>query len=391
MWLSYRALMARSWAPTLALSCALGWLSFSAYGLALVLTVEAETGSFSTAGYAVAAFSAGAALLAPARGRLIDERGPRVILYLVPVHAIGIAVIVHGSLMPAAAPVLVAGSGLAGASAPPLIATARAVWPRVAGPELTRAAHGLNAALGDLTQMAGPALTGAVAALASPRIALVTLALGVVASAGLLSTVPAPGLTRTIPARGWGVLAESRGLRTLAIGELGLGLSFGALEVALPAAAADRGGAELAAVALTAFAATSLAASLGSGVAGEAHSSRTRYLGGMAVVGCSLLLCPLGGSIAALAAVLAAAGFGYGLLSVAAFELLDDVASENRGVEAFTWLTTSGGAGLAAGAVGAAGVVGTGGDALTAAALPAAGAAILTAWRRKTLRLVSCE
>jgi MFS family permease len=60
----------------------LGWLSFGGYGLAIVLAVESATGSFVVAGAAVAAFSAGSALLAPVRGRFVDRRGPRALAYL---------------------------------------------------------------------------------------------------------------------------------------------------------------------------------------------------------------------------------------------------------------------------------------------------------------------
>ena len=65
---TYRALFRRAEARSVALSCGLGWLSFAGYGLAIVLAVEAATGSFAVAGATVAAFSAGSALLAPLRG-----------------------------------------------------------------------------------------------------------------------------------------------------------------------------------------------------------------------------------------------------------------------------------------------------------------------------------
>ncbi|MDX6673414.1 MAG: hypothetical protein QOH11_832, partial [Solirubrobacteraceae bacterium] len=90
MSLSYCALFARTGTRAVALSCVLGWLSFAGYGLAIVLAVEAATGSFAVAGGAVAAFSAGSALFAPLRGRFVDRRGPRALAYFAPVHAAGL-------------------------------------------------------------------------------------------------------------------------------------------------------------------------------------------------------------------------------------------------------------------------------------------------------------
>jgi MFS family permease len=55
----------------------LGWLGFGAFTLGVVLTVQAATGSPSTAGLAVAAELIGASALAPVRGRLVDRYGPR--------------------------------------------------------------------------------------------------------------------------------------------------------------------------------------------------------------------------------------------------------------------------------------------------------------------------
>ncbi|MDW5598579.1 hypothetical protein VSS74_29735, partial [Conexibacter stalactiti] len=91
---SYRALLARPGTRAIALACGLGWLSFSSYALALVLAVEAASGSFATAGATVAAFTAGSALLAPLRGRLVDRRGPRALVAFALPHAAALLALV---------------------------------------------------------------------------------------------------------------------------------------------------------------------------------------------------------------------------------------------------------------------------------------------------------
>lgn len=77
MLLSYRALLGRAGARPLVVACAVSWLSYSGYGLAVVLTVQKTTRSFALAGAAVAVQSLGAAALAPFRGRLVDRTGAR--------------------------------------------------------------------------------------------------------------------------------------------------------------------------------------------------------------------------------------------------------------------------------------------------------------------------
>ena len=125
----YSELLARRGAKALALACAVGWLAFGGNGLAIVLLVADRTGSFAAAGAAVSAFALGAAL-APLRGRLVDARGAPVLVAFGAAHAAGLLLLLTAPEGVAT----VAAAGFAGAAAPPLIATARAVWPRVAGP-----------------------------------------------------------------------------------------------------------------------------------------------------------------------------------------------------------------------------------------------------------------
>ena len=91
-------------------------------------------------------------------------------------------------------------------------------------------------------------------------------------------------------------------------------------------------------------------------------------------------------SLAGITAIPAVAGAGFGLLNVAVFQLIDEVVGPDLAVEAFTWLTTWQGLGVAVGAA-AAGQLArahiTGGLLLVAAA-PAVGA-LVAVIRRRTL------
>jgi MFS family permease len=379
----YRALLARPGAKRLALGCASGWLSFSSYALGIVLAVEGATGSFAVAGAAVAAFAAASAAFAPLRGRVVDRRGPRALLVFAPVHGAALALVIAGCSGPSWAPVVAA--GLAGATVPPVIATARAVWVDIAGPERVGTAHALNAALGDGAQVLGPALTAAIAALLSPAVALALLIPGALTGALIVAFTarPARPVTRTAH-RFWGVLRESAGLRTLAVCDALLALALGGLDVIVPALAQDAGASGVAGVPLAAFAAGSVGSTLWSGTA-RGRPPAARYLTGTLVLAAVLPLCLAFASLAGLTGVLLVAGAGFGLLNVALFELLDHVAAADRAVEALTWLTSASGLGMAVGAALAGQFAHDGG--LVLVAFPAALAA-LVAWRRRAgLRL----
>ncbi|HVF78990.1 MAG TPA: MFS transporter [Solirubrobacteraceae bacterium] len=381
---SYRALLARPGARAVALSCGLGWLSFSSYGLAIVLAVHSASGSFAVAGAAIGAFSAGSALLAPARGRFVDRRGPRTVALFAAPHAAALALLVAGCTASRSAPLLVASAALAGACVPPLIATARSLWPVVAGPRLARTGHAFNAVLGDLAQVAGPALTGVLAALASPLVALGVLVPGAAAGALVLARIAPLPVGRSVPpaagSRVLGLLRDSTGLRILVACELALGLALGAIEVAAPVIAAGAGSPALAALPLALFAVGSVALSLWSGTGRARGTATARYLAGTVLLAAVLPVCVVVPTLPGISVVLLVGGAGFGLLTVALFELLDRVDAGARAVEALTWLTTAQGAGMAAGAAGAGALAGAGATSVLVLAALAGAIAAVVAW-----------
>ena len=380
---AYSGLFADAPARRLALASALGWLGFGALALAIVLTAGRASGSASTAGVALAAFSLGSAL-APLRGRLVDRFG--VGRALVPMAAasgaflIALALVARGG---ATGPMLVVLAGLAGVTVPPLIASARVVWPVVVAPEHLQPAYGIQALLGDIGGVAGPALAGALAAALSPSAALVVCGLLPFAGALLLARLPWPERSPVARTRA-GALA-SPGIRTLVLADAGVFGGIGALDVTLPVVAQRGGSAAAAALPLALFAATSALASLFYG--SRPMPAGRRYA--FAVTGLVLTLAPLMAvrSVVAAALVLAFTGLAFAAANVAMFELLDAVAPAGTGAEALTWLTTAGGAGAAVGAV-LSGHLAASGDLTAALAVPCAFcafAAVVTLARRGTL------
>ncbi|MFZ1992724.1 MAG: MFS transporter [Solirubrobacteraceae bacterium] len=362
MFALYRALLARRAARPLAVACALAWLAFTSYGLAIILVVHAATRSFGLAGAAVAAFSAGSGLMAPARGRFIDRQGPHRLVLFTFAHGCAASALVVTCLLHAPAVALLCAAMVAGGVAPPLIATARTMWTKIAAPDLIKSAHALNASLADAAQLLSPALTGALAAAFAPSLALAVLIVGATLAGAMIAltgrrrrlvdaSAPAP------PGRLVGVIADSPGLRTLVACDVAGGLWTGGLEVSVTALAARHGAAELAALPLSAMAVGGALASLWVGSRSVLPAADVRYLGGSLLVGASLPLAMVGPSVGSVTCIAVVVGAGVGVLGVALFELLDHVVAPERAVEAFTWLTTGQAAGSAAGAAGAGALV----------------------------------
>ena len=363
---SYRAVFARTGARSLALSCGLGWLSFAGYGLAVVLAVEAATGSFAVAGTAVAAFAAGSGLLAPARGRIVDARGARILPVFALVHAAGLALLVAGCAASLAPALLVIAAGLAGTSTPPLIATARAVWPQSPARTWRHRPRGERRA-----RRCGARDRRRRSSAPSPRSHPRRRA----RSAACRALSPARSCSPRSPHRAadrrdartshrvWGVLSESAGLRRDRQ-RAAVRLSFGALDVAAPVSGGGRRD--------------------GAGGA-PARGVRDRERRGLAVVGNGRLSGrrpratssapdrrrgPVARLVVRPVASRRPARRRSGLRAAQrrVFELIEDLVASDRAVEAFTWLTTCAGAGIAGGAA----LAGNSGAPLVVVALPAA-------------------
>ncbi len=375
----YIALLARPGARALAVACAAGHLAYAGITLALVLLVEDATGSFVAAGVAVGGFALGAGALAPLRGRLVDRRGGAALVCIGAAYTAALAALLA---LPGQGPawLTVAVATATGALSPPLIATARAVWPRVAGPDLTRAAHATNALLGDVAAVLSPALVGLIAATAGPAVALAAIGGGPLIGCLLVARLDGPRANerRVDGQMNIGGAMRFPGVRTIVIAGLPLGIALGGLEVGAPAFVLDEGREALVAVPLAAFAAGSVLASFWAGHSRRAGGPATRFVAGAVLLAAALVPAPFAGSIGALAAVLAVAGVGFALLNVGCLELLDIVVPGRNAVEALTWLTSAEGLGLAAGAAaaGALAELGPAAALSVAAVAPAAAAAV---------------
>jgi len=204
---------------------------------ALLLMGEAALGSFSAGAWMTSAFSVGAAAAAPFRGRAMDRRrlpeamrAPLLGLAALSV-AVSVACALHAPL-----PVLLVLSLLLGVIPGGVGGAYRALMPTFLSPKELAAAFAIDAVLIEATWIGGPLLVGVLALLhPSVTLGLVTVCavVATVANRRLPSREPPPAPTE--PRRGLDLAPLLRGLSLFVfVGGITVGVSWGALDTALP-------------------------------------------------------------------------------------------------------------------------------------------------------------
>jgi MFS family permease len=161
------------------LACALiGELPNGMLGLAILLRITQDGGSYARGGLVSALAALGTGALAPVWSRMADRRGQTVVL--VPS---GIAVVITTSVLATLAPngtlwPLLLVSLLAGASQPPAAVCARALWPSVVEDDaLLEATYSIDSSMIELIFIVGPLLVVAINGLFNGAAAIVTTGL----------------------------------------------------------------------------------------------------------------------------------------------------------------------------------------------------------------------
>ncbi|MDX6397277.1 MAG: hypothetical protein QOJ43_685 [Gaiellaceae bacterium] len=321
-------------------------------GLALLLLVRENGGSYASAGAVSGGYFVATAVGAPISGRLVDRRGQAQILLrravIFPALLGGVCVL---ALLDAPFALVGACAAGAGLLMPPVGASLRALWPRLfADGELRAAAYALEASLQEITFVVGPLLVAVLTAAVSP-----VLALGVAAAAGGIGTTL---IALAEPVRAWrpeeghsgsilGAL-QSRGVVAIVGLSACLGFGFGATEVGFPAFAEGHGGAELGSIPLSLFAAGSLVGGLVAGARVTMTPLRLLRLSTpLLVLGLALPI--LGWSLPSMAVLAFLAGLPIAPLVMSAYGLIDAVAARGTAAEAFAWITTAVFAGFSVG------------------------------------------
>ena len=358
---AYRQLLRPPGALRLVLTVLIGRIPIGIFSLAIVLLVRQETGSFAQAGAASAAWAIGAGIVAPLQGRLVDRFGqPKVLIPSTLLNSAAVVGIVLGARAGASTWVIAGFAWLGGAALPPLGACMRSVWATIfsddAGARNT--AYTFESVMAEIFYIVGPAITTLLIALSSPSMAMLA-AVGL----SLLGTL---GFATASLSREWhsehhdrpraGALAAP-GMRTLMLAIIPTGISFGALEVAMPAFAVAHGHrAALSGILLSAMAIGSVLGGLWYGARHWTGPVVLRFIGLQILFTLGLLPLLLADSLPVMAVLMGVAGLALAPTAAAGYLVVDRIAPRGTVTEATTWVMTANVAGGALGA-GLAGVI----------------------------------
>jgi MFS family permease len=335
-----------------------GRLGLGMTSLGLLLLVRETSGSYAAAGLVTGAYALAFGVFGPSRARAADRRGPVPALLLTAlVHPVVLGVLVALSVAGAPTWALLLPAVLGGATVPPHGPVMRALWGSLLEGPLRATAYSLESVVVELCFVIGPLLTALLAATFHPGAAV--LAAAGLALLGALAMVSTGTVRAVVPhdvprADRIGPLA-SPAVRALLLTVAGIGMGFGAVEVAMPAFVEGEGARPAAAgVLLAVWAAGSIVGGL---VYGGLHL-RTPHRRQLPVLVAALAV----GTVLPLLAVgpvsMGVALFAYGL-AIAPFSacnsvLLGAAAPPGTATEAFAWNSSMifGGAALGSAAAG---------------------------------------
>lgn len=357
--------------------------------VAFVLFARAATGSFASASLVLGALTAGGLVFAPARGRLVDRAGASraVIAVALPDVLTDAGFIIAGQARVGAAALVLLGF-ISGAVTAPASVALRAVWSETLPEGQSKhVGYALLTVMQETTYIAGPLLAGGLIALWSATVAVAVMAVLSLVGALAFATTPTARAHAPAPKTPGRLRALSgSGMRTVLAGATLFGLTFGALDVTFPAFAHAHGSAAFAGVLLSGFAAGSLLGGLLYGLRPPNRTAGQLYplLCLLAAAGLApLILTP---SLDVMLGLAALSGLCFAPITTSQIAVIDDVAQPEHKSEAFSWLGTLYGTGLALGAVLA-------GQLITAvslrAAIAAACAATTATWIISTARASS--
>lgn len=207
-------------------------------GLAMLMYLRENLGSFALAGSVSGIYFVAMAIGAPVQGRLIDRTGPKLVLAVTGlVHPASLLAILVAAQSGAGFAAVAAAAACAGLFAMPITVLTRTLWRhRFTREDDRRRAFAVDAVMIELNFTLGPAIVAGVLAGAGTRAAF-ALAIGVTVAA-LLIFVASPALRYFRPEnhgerRMLGPLTDRRLLQVFAA-TFGLTVSFGFLEVGYP-------------------------------------------------------------------------------------------------------------------------------------------------------------
>jgi predicted MFS family arabinose efflux permease len=323
-------------------------LTQAAAGLGIILVVREAGGSLSLAGAAAGAFLIATGAARPVQGRLMDRHGPPpVLIPCAAIHLAGFGGLVAWTQLVGATWAVLLFAIPIGLGEPPVSASMRITWGRMAGREDRTAAYSFVTLTQEIAVLLGPLLLAAVVAVASAAAAV--LVVGGLASAGtLVLAAVMPRDLHTEPTVDRRSALRSPGVRLALLVNLGFALALGCVELGIPALAGERGVPALSGVLLGVMSVGGILGAVGYAARRWGFNAAARLallLGIYALAIAPLIATP---SFAVMVVPLLLAGAAINPLVTTVALLVEDHAGA-AAAEAFGWQSTSLAVGAAAG------------------------------------------
>lgn len=328
-------------------------LSYGTVSLAALLSVTRATGSYAVSGAVLSLFGAAGVFLMPFRAALIDRHGARrALLPMSVLYGALLCLLAALTWRPGAPPPAVAAAAaLAGACAPPLGPTMRAVWARLAcEPGMLARAYSLDGVAEELLYVSGPVLVGVLAGWAPPAAGILLSALLIVGGTCVFVTSPVmPGPRGASPGTRRGTLC---GLSAPVAVAAGVGLALSGVELLVMAFAAQRSyDTALVPWVLGALSAGSAVGGLVNGAVRWRAPARVRLCWFALSLGLVVAVAGLAPGLWTLAGVMGLAGASIAPALTTAYLVADETAPEGARTQAGAWVNTGVNAGSSAGAM----------------------------------------
>jgi MFS family permease len=335
------------------LAAFVGRLPLSMVGLGCVLLVAAETGSYGLGGTVAATGAVTTALAGPLIGRLADTHGQRrVLLPVVAVFAAaGVAFLAsvkeHWPYW-----TMFVGAGLAGACIPPVASMIRVRWTHLLrGTDRLPAALAMESVVDELVFIVGPVLVTFLSTTGHATSGVVT-AFSLATAGSLLfaaqgRTEPPPGGhgSRKGPSA-----MRTAGLRVLFVVGAAVGAVLGTLEIALVAFADEMHAKGVSGVLIAGLAVGSMVSGIGWGTVRWRRPLRHRLAGILAVLTVLTIPLVLVHEVRLMIPFVVLTGVAISPSLISSFTLAELLVPRATVTEAFTWIGTSLGLGVAVGA-----------------------------------------
>lgn len=330
--------------------------------LSLLLTVEAATSSYATAGSALAACGL-ATMTGPYKSRMVDRFGTRPVLATLGLgFAFFLCCIAVGAAIGNTSPTFyILMAFAAGLLTPPIGPVMRGIWAALVPDTQARTrAYSLDAITEEGLFAAGPLTIGILIATTRPFVSLLVVAGAATAgTAWLVLTQPnrrrRPAGTAAGAVRSRGLLGPLRisGVGWVAAVMVCVGLGLAPLEVAVAARAAELGTATAAGPLLAAISVGSVIGGFIWGSRQHHHNPTAQLFGLVAAASIGALLAGAAPTLITLGAALTLAGAFVAPIFVVAYSMVDDLVHDTARTEASTWVASAANIGGSAGAISA--------------------------------------